>query len=179
MQSLNRLFGKSPERGVESNVHAPLGLSIEQEARGDRFAESLFKTHGLGTKLHLIGAMTFRFSPFVFHNDDAAVPVEFHDIALAGQAQAFRAHGESARDAHPGPRFVGSLMGTFVQDAARCREVILLPFALDMDERALTFAVEQMLQRGYGKEIHAARGVGQSRMNGSGFLSAKRFSGES
>ena len=79
--------------------------------------------------------------------------MELNHIALPGNPEGQRAHGQAAGDPHAGPRFVRSVVGFLMQHPALGGEAVLRPGLLQMNERALPRTVEPMLKGGKRQEF--------------------------
>jgi hypothetical protein len=73
--------------------------------------------------------------------------MKLHHVTLPRDTEDERSHRESTRDAQAGARFVGSLVGPFVQDTSFRRETVLFPHLLQVDQAALPRAKKKMLER--------------------------------
>lgn len=83
----------------ESNQFAMLGSLIEQGTFFYVTCQHFLQTHRLGTKLHPVSVVVFRFAMLVFdwkrapqtfttfQRDPIVIRMEFHDIAVAGNAE--------------------------------------------------------------------------------------------
>ena len=74
--------------------------------------------------------------------------VKFHHVADTVQAESFGLHAQASRDANAGARFLGSFMSAVVEHTPFGSEAVLRPFLLEVNERALAFAIEQVLECG-------------------------------
>jgi len=74
--------------------------------------------------------------------------MKFHHIADAVQAESFGLHAEASRDANAGARFIGPFMSAVVEHTPFGSEAVLCPLLLEVNERALAFAIEQVLECG-------------------------------
>ena len=74
--------------------------------------------------------------------------VEFYHVRFADQAQSQRAQEEAAGDAHVSPGLGTLFVDALVQLLALHRAAIFAPLLLDVNQRALPLAEEQVLQGG-------------------------------
>jgi len=75
--------------------------------------------------------------------------MELHDVGPADQTQTQRAQGQAPGDAEIGPRLVprAGLVDPAVEMGALHGQCVVGPLTLDVDERALALAEEQVLER--------------------------------
>nr|UXE45752.1 hypothetical protein Hi04_10k_c5203_00033 [uncultured bacterium] len=83
--------------------------------------------------------------------------MKLDDIALAAQAEFERAHRQPACYANAGPGFIGTFMRPLVKDISLGGEFVVAPDLLDMNERALPLAKQQMLKRGNRQKLLFAK----------------------
>jgi hypothetical protein len=134
------------------------GGSVKDEGGGDFRLEHFLKAKRLGADLNFVGAMGFGFAAFVFDRCDGRrrpkIAATFHDVADAGNAILFRGNMKMPQDGAAGAVFVGAFVGFLVKELPLCREAILRPDLLVVDQRALPRAVEPVLERGEGDQFH-------------------------
>ena len=110
--------------------------------------------------------------PALVFDGIGAAAVEFDDIRLADKSQAQGTKGKIPRDAGIAAGFMPGGMDMVVGEAPLGREAVLAPNLLDMDQRALPLAIQQVLQGGKGQEI--IFGVGHGIETGGNQLSDSR-----
>jgi len=135
---------------IEDDLRPPLPFPVEEKPLSDVRIEHFLQAKRLGAQLDTIGIVRLWFPAFVFHRDDPPVAVELDDIALSGELQTLTQDRKSPRDPHSRPRFIGSIVSPLVQDGTLHGEAVLRPNLLQVDERALALAEEEVLEGGEG-----------------------------
>jgi len=137
---------------VEFDGQAAARLAVEERAVRHGDVQHLFDAQRLGAELDFIGVVRFGPAAFVLdreRRDDLFSAIGERDtIGHAGKAKLQRAQGDTARDARVAAGFAAELMNAGVQDAAFGGVLVAVPEAFEMNERALSRAEDEMLQRG-------------------------------
>ena len=139
---------------INGHRRAAAGLPVEQAPLRNAGLERFLKTDRLRGELDFVGSVLFGFAPLVFHHHNPPVPVELDNIADAMQSESLAAHRKPARDPHTRTRFVRPVMRAVVHRAPLGGETVLRPLAVQVDQRALPLAKEQVLERGDRKGVH-------------------------
>ena len=168
MEAGCRLFGQSPELGVEDDIEAVAGLSVKEGARGNGDSQHLFQTESLGAELDLIGAMTFGFAALVLYGEGLpgagyarqgcsgrAVrhAMKFDDIRPAGKPEAQVAKRQPASDAQVAAGLPNAAVRLLMKMPAFHGQRVFHPDLFQVDESALPFAEQQVLERGDREEV--------------------------
>ena len=142
------LFGQLPGRGIELNsVTAPF-LPIKQRSALYRHRQHLFETERLGTQLHLVATIFLWLATLVLDGKDNAVLMKFHNVGLAGQAEPHRTNREGPHRADPPLLLRLPAVRPLMQHPAFGSEPVFNPNLLEVDQGALTGAVQIVLQGG-------------------------------
>ena len=147
--------------GSKRDRRAPAGLSVEQRALGDLHREHLLQRHGLGTKLHLVGAVRLGPAALMLHGKGPPNAIrramQLDDIGDAGNAQPVGAQRHACHGADAPPHLGLDRVNPLMRDAALGGRGILGPCLLDVDQRALARAEQIVLEGGQGDEISVRR----------------------
>ena len=128
--------GEGAEVCVERHARPPPFDAIKQRALGNVDLEHFFKREPLGAELHLVSAMRFRPSAFVFNRERSPPPVElveFHDIRDPRNSEPKRPDGHGRHRSDSAAYLGRNLIGFSVQDVALRREAVFGPDLLDMN----------------------------------------------
>ncbi len=137
---------------IQCDVKAMARLSVVQATGTDFDAKHLLEAQRLRAELHAIFVALLRPATLVFDRHDthfaAWLPVKLHDIGTAGDAQSERTQRDGACNAQSPARFTRSGIRALMQARALDREAIVGPLPLQVDQGALPFAENEMLQGG-------------------------------
>lgn len=127
--------------------------------------EHFFEADGLRAELDFVDGLGLGTAALVFDGERlpraVGLTVKFDDIGDAVEAESNGLQRKRASDAQIAPRLGRTIVGAFVEHATLSGEVIFLPGALDVDERALARAEGEMLERRNRKRIEfGAHGAG-------------------
>jgi len=94
--------------------------------------------------------------------------MKLDDVGLADQAEPLATQGHSTQNAEVSPSLDETSVGALVEETTFCRLSVFLPDPLEVNQRTLTLAVDQVLEgreRQKGIVVHggptAARGAGR------------------
>jgi hypothetical protein len=79
--------------------------------------------------------------------------MEFHDVALSGNPEGERAHRQTAPDPHASFALIRPFVGLVVKNLSLGSEFIFRPHLFQVDQAALTRAIQPMLERGKREEL--------------------------
>lgn len=119
----------------------------------NRGLEHFLKGKGLGAELYFVCTMLLGFPPFIFYGEDGAVLIKLNDVALSDQFQAMRGDREASGDPYSGAGFDKAAMRSLMQHLPFCGKAVFAPFPVEVNESALPFAVEQVLESGDGVKL--------------------------
>ena len=139
------------ETFVECDVVPAVGRAVKERAGGDGSVEHFFEADRLRAELHGVDGLMLGAAAFVFDGEGSPgavrLAVKLDDIGHAVKAEGGGLERECAGDAEVAARFAAGLVGAVVEDAALGGEGVFGPLALDVDERALTRAEGEVLER--------------------------------
>jgi hypothetical protein len=131
------------------------GLQVEQRTFWDPYAKHLLKANRLSAELNAIAIIHLGPAPLVFHGIGLPTPVrlemKFDEIRDSRQAIAVRAQLESSDQTRIAPALGAGVMHSIVESLSFCGQSVVLPKAFDVDQGALTWAKDKMLERGKRK----------------------------
>ena len=122
VKTMGIISRQPPQGGMKRNIRPSSSRAVVKHAALDAKAEHLLETKRLGTELHFIGRMRFRFAAFVLDREHVTICVKFHDITLPAQSEVKRANRQSACDANTRARLVGPFVRAFMKQVAFSRE---------------------------------------------------------
>lgn len=146
MKVLSGRANEFPQCGIEGDFGSPAGLTVVEVAARDVGVHGFFDAESLGAELDFVCAVSFGFAPFVFHREDRAIFVKFHDVADPVEMERGRADRKPAGGADAGAGFVGAFVCALVQDAPLGGELVFFPLLVEVDEGALPRAKEDVLE---------------------------------
>jgi len=130
---------------------ATLAFSIKEKTRiyvaGGQI-EGLFEANCLSAELDVVRAVGFGSASLVLYGNNARVLVDFNNVAYTMEGVHGRAYLKPARDAYAGTAFTLACVCFFMKHISLRRAVALGPLPLDVNQRALPWAVQVVLQRG-------------------------------
>ena len=134
---------------------------VVQTAPGDGTAQHFFQTDHLGSQLEDVTVIGFILSPLVLHRQHLPQPPvpcqmspffsgiclgEFHHIADSRSPQGGRTDPQTPHRHHPGPFFHEPIVvGILVDQLPLCRQAVLLPLLVNVDQGPLAPAKDEML----------------------------------
>ena len=168
VQPLGSLSGQLAQAGIETHIQPPARLPVKQRPRRHGGAQHLLQAHRLRAELHPIRVVALGLAAFVLHGERHAVPgaelrvlsaegrrrrPELDHVGFAEQPELARPHRRSALRAATVAALRPPGVGPLVQVPALDGELVLRPEPLDMNQRALPRAIQQMLQGGDGEKL--------------------------
>ena len=151
------LLGQAPELRVERHVEAVPGLAIEESAGRYGRRQHLLQTKSLGAELHLVSPVTLRPAAFVLDWKGPpcalADPVKLDDVGLAGEPVAEATERKRPGDPEIAAGFLNTAVRLLMKMPAFDGQRILYPHLLQMDQRALPLAKQQVLESGKREEV--------------------------
>ncbi len=145
---------------------------IEERALVDSYAQHLFEADRLSAKLGFIALARFRPPPFVFdrkrfppssnirESDGHIVraiillhTMELDDVRFPCKAEAKTPDSKPAHDSYVASVFSPFLVDPIMEQFSLSRESVIFPLLFEMNESALSFAEEEVLNRRERQEI--------------------------
>lgn len=123
-------------------------LGIEDCAFGDDGVKHLLQRNGLRTQLHLISSMWLGMATFKFNRNWFHLSVEvihLNQIGYTEDPEPERANRQGSNTLCSVARLTARSVGCAVKNPTFCSEPVFGPLLLDMDERALPWAIQEML----------------------------------
>lgn len=154
MEAGGSLFGHFAQGAIEGHVVAVARTSVEERPLGDRRVQHFFQTESLRAQLHHIRVIALGSASLVFDRTDKIPAIgtlpsmELDSIRLPDQPQTQGPKCHPPRDPQVATGLPGSLVYATVEVTALDRKSVVRPYLLDMDERALPLAEEQVLEGG-------------------------------
>jgi hypothetical protein len=148
MESNDRHFRYLPQFGVENNFCPSLAFSVINVSFGNGDAGHFFQAKCLRAELYPIRIIRLRLPSLVFHRNDSPILKEFHDVSLSGESQSVTHKRQTACDLDPRSCFIGAVVSPMMKDGTLNGKSVLRPNPLQMDERTLALAEEEMLEGG-------------------------------
>lgn len=159
MQAGRSLPSDGAQLFVEDHRHPAVTRPIEERAvRHVRF-ESLFEAHRLRAELHFVSEEILHAAAFELDGKRAHsggrkwIFAQFDRIGPAHDAESFTTQDHAAHDPRAATKISARQIGSLVEDPSRRSCGIFLPDPLNMDERCLPLAVNEVLQAGQRHEI--------------------------
>jgi hypothetical protein len=162
VHSPRKLLRPCPECVVESHLAPAPWLTIEKRPGLDDHPEHLLQTQRLSAKLDLIAGIGLRPTPFVLDRKrppqscaarqlHTSLRIRFglmklYNVSLAGQTQSTGLEADPTSNNYAGPRLSGAVVDSLMKDPPLGGEPILFPLPLDVDQRPLAFAEDQVLE---------------------------------
>lgn len=149
-------LGELAKRVVEGNFQPPAGPAIEQSPGWNHTPKHFFEAQGLGTELDFVGVVGFWPAALVLDgvwHFLAAGRSELHDIRFSKEPQPEGSEREGPADTEVSRDLGFPAIGLFMQMPALDGERVLGPEPLDVDQRALSRAEQEVLQGADGKKI--------------------------
>jgi hypothetical protein len=142
-----------PQYFIKSHIFAAARFSVEKSAAWDFHAKHFFEAKRLRAELDFVAPVFLWLAALVFYwkriPSAILIFMELDDIRLSRQAKIQRFHQKPVFDLHICALASSPLIiGFFMEKLAFEREPVLLPDLLDMDQRALSFAENKVLQCG-------------------------------
>src|SRR6185295_6917681 len=168
MQPVRRGLGELAEDGIESHLLPPAGLAIEQGTDRYGCTEHFFQTERLRAKLDFVRPMSLRLSTLVLDRQRppstgmsgksspglvGGQTMKLHHVGLAGEAQPQASQRNSPGEVNVAAGLPLPRVDTLVQVPALDGERVLHPDLLEMNQRTLPLAKQQVLQGREREEV--------------------------
>lgn len=144
----NCQFGQISEFVIERDRMPSTFLPVKKGPFVNTNTQHLFQTERLGAELHLITAVLFGPTSFVFDGGNPPVAVKFDDIGLTAQTETHGTNRQGPNSTDPALLTHLFAIGSFMQHPPFRRKTIFTPDLLQMNQGALPRAVLIVLQCG-------------------------------
>lgn len=155
----DRRFSQFPEIGIERDGMPATLLPIEKGAFRYFDLQHLLEAQPLGAELNFVATVALRLAPFVLDGKDSAILMELHHVGLPGEAETTGADRQGSHRADPALLLRLPAVRPLVQHPPLGGEAVFDPDLFQMDQSALSRAIEIVLQGGehdvVGFGVHA------------------------
>lgn len=146
--------------GSHLHGNSATDLAVEEFAERNGLAGHFFKAKSLGTELDTVTIIFLGAPSLVFDGKERFATLLLDDIGDPAKAKLMTAEWDGPQGAGPGPGGHITAVCLLVKDISFGGEAVLRPLPLNMDERALAFTVEQVLEGGDRQEVRLFVGHG-------------------